>query len=149
MKRLLATLTSYLFLTTLFAQDIGSSPWHIPAQDIDPSNYYGVTVANGMVGLVSSPEPFKVKDVVLNGVYDHYKRGRVSNFLKGFNHVNMNLDINGRRQGPQTIEGYEQVLDMKKAKLTTTFFSTRASASPLRFIQLETAPIYLFASGND
>lgn len=121
MKLLLSTLMGLLLFTHLSGQDVSNSPWHIPAQDIDPDTYYGVTVANGMVGLVSSPEPFKVKDVVLNGVYDHYKRGRVSNFLKGFNHVNMNLDIDGRRQGPRTIEGYEQVLDMKKAKLTTTF----------------------------
>ena len=31
----------------------------------DPANYYGVTVANGIIGIVSSPELFKVKGVVL------------------------------------------------------------------------------------
>ena len=67
-----------------FAQDAG---WTIEAKTIDPNNYYGVTVANGMVGIVSSPEPMKVKDVVLNGVYDYYQRGRVSNILKTFNHI--------------------------------------------------------------
>ncbi|HYK44822.1 MAG TPA: hypothetical protein VEV83_06630, partial [Parafilimonas sp.] len=54
-------------------------PWIIKADTIDPSNYYGITVANGMIGIVSSPEPFKVKDVVLAGAYDLYGRGRVSN----------------------------------------------------------------------
>ena len=48
--------------------------WTIEAKNIDPNNYFGVTVANGMVGLVSSPEPMKVRDVVLNGVYDYYQR---------------------------------------------------------------------------
>ena len=63
--------------------------WHIVADNIDPANYHGITVANGMIGLVSSPEPMKVKDVVLNGAYDNYGRGRVSNILKGFNFMNM------------------------------------------------------------
>ena len=43
-----------LLPTILFSQD----PWKIEANKIDPSNYYGVTVANGMIGIVSSPEPF-------------------------------------------------------------------------------------------
>ncbi|MCB0594533.1 MAG: glycoside hydrolase family 65 protein [Lewinellaceae bacterium] len=97
------------------------SPWHIVAKDIDPNNYFGITCANGMVGLVSSPEPMKVKDVVLNGVYDYYQRGRVSNILKTFNHLNMNLDVDGMRVGRQNISNYAQVLDMKRAALTTTF----------------------------
>jgi trehalose/maltose hydrolase-like predicted phosphorylase len=101
-----------------FAQDAG---WTIEAKTIDPNNYYGVTVANGMVGIVSSPEPMKVKDVVLNGVYDYYQRGRVSNILKTFNHINMNLDVDGQRIGLKHIRNYRQVLDMKKAALTTTF----------------------------
>lgn len=97
------------------------SGWTIVATDINPSNYYGVTVANGMIGLVSSPEPMKVRDVVLNGVYDYYQRGRVSNILKTFNHVNMNLDVEGQRVGQKDIKNYSQVLDMKKAVLVTTF----------------------------
>lgn len=101
--------------------DLSQSPWHIQATKIDPNNYYGVTVANGMVGLVSSPDPMKVRDVVLNGVYDYYQRGRVSNILKTFNHVNMNLDVDGRRVGPRDISNYAQTLDMQRAELTTTF----------------------------
>src|SRR5258708_23765640 len=67
--------------------------WLIEAKNIDPKNYFGVTVANGMIGLVSSSEPMTVKDVVLNGAYDYYQRGRVSNILKTFNHVNIALQV--------------------------------------------------------
>ena len=83
-----------IFSISLSAQD---STWEIVADDIDPNNYYGITVANGIVGIVSSPVPMQVTDVVLNGVYDYYQRGRVSNILKTFNHVNMNMDIDGHR----------------------------------------------------
>lgn len=109
------------FPVAVYAQDFTKSPWHIVAEDIDPNNYHGVTVANGMVGIVSSPEPMRVTDVVLNGVYDYYQRGRVSNILKTFNHVNMNLDVDGSRISRKNISNYKQVLDMKQAALTTTF----------------------------
>jgi protein-glucosylgalactosylhydroxylysine glucosidase len=106
------------------------SPWHIVAKDIDPNHYFGITCANGMIGLVSSPEPMKVQDVVLNGVYDYYQRGRVSNILKTFNHVNMNLDVDGQRIGRRDIRNYAQVLDMKRAALATTFeIGDKASVS--------------------
>ncbi|MBK6931792.1 MAG: glycoside hydrolase family 65 protein [Saprospirales bacterium] len=95
--------------------------WLVEATDINPANYYGVTVANGMIGLVSSPEPLRIKDVVLNGAYDNYLRGRVSNILKGFNFLNMNLDVDGRRIGRADISGYKQTLDMRRATLRTTF----------------------------
>ena len=116
----------FLFILTVFsislsAQNFDDSPWHIIAKDIDPNNYYGVTVANGMIGIVSSPKPMQVNDIILNGVYDYYQRGRVSNILKTFNGVNMELDINGRRIYQGNIANYAQVLDMKNAQLTTTF----------------------------
>jgi trehalose/maltose hydrolase-like predicted phosphorylase len=116
-----------------------SPEWTIDAQNIDPNNYFGVTVANGMVGLVSSPEPMKVRDVVLNGVFDYYQRGRVSNILKTFNHVNMNLDVDGRRIGQRDISNYRQSLDLKKAILVTTFdvgdkLSVRHSMMSLRHL---------------
>ncbi len=107
--------------TTKDQRPTTNDAWHIVADKIDPSHYYGITVANGMIGLVSSPEPMKVKDVVLNGAYDNYLRGRVSNILKGFNFVNMNLDVDGRRIGRADISGYKQTLDMRQAELTTTF----------------------------
>ena len=105
----------------VFAQDYSQSPWHITAGSIDPARYFGITLANGMVGLVSSPEPMKVKDVVLNGVYDYYQRGRVSNILKTFNHMNMNLEVDGMRIGRAHITDFSQSLDMQQAELVTTF----------------------------
>jgi len=95
--------------------------WKIKASKWDPTNYYGVTVANGMIGIVSSPEPFKVKDVVLAGAYDQYGRGRVSNFLRSFNLLNMQLDIDGKRIGGTDAKNMQQELDMHHASFTTSF----------------------------
>ena len=106
-----------LLATTGRAQD----PWKITASHIDPSHYYGVTVANGMIGIVSSPEPLKIKDVVLAGAYDLYGRGRVSNFLRSFNLLNMNLDIDGHRIGGGDAKNMSQELDMQHASFTSAF----------------------------
>src|SRR3954465_8394221 len=118
----LAFILTFLFclsITSSFSQSI--DPWKVTAMHIDASNYYGVTVANGMIGIVSSPEPFKVKDVVLAGAYDNYGRGRVSNFLRSFNLLNMYLDIDGKRLGSNDATNMEQELDMQHASFTTTF----------------------------
>jgi kojibiose hydrolase len=113
----------YFFLPLLFFSCVclAQDAWKIKADKIDPTNYYGVTVANGMIGVVSSPEPFKIKDVVLAGAYDLYGRGRVSNFLKSFNLLNMYLEIDGKRIDARAASNMQQELDMKKASFTTTF----------------------------
>ncbi len=114
-------LLSILLFSALQLAAQKNSTWHIVADDIDPNNYYGITVANGMIGVVSSPEPLQVKDIVLNGVYDTYNRGRVSNILKGFSFANMYLDVDGQRINAQNITNFTQTLDMKRAVLVTTF----------------------------
>lgn len=110
-----------VLLTVQLSSAQSNQDWIIEAKSIDPNNYFGITVANGMIGLISSPEPMKVKDVVLNGVYDYYQRGRVSNILKTFNHLNMNLDVDGVRISAREISDYKQTLDMQRAVLQTTF----------------------------
>jgi trehalose/maltose hydrolase-like predicted phosphorylase len=112
-----------LFLICCFISLFSSAqdPWKITANTVNPSDYYGVTVANGMIGIVSSPEPFKVKDVVLAGAYDLYGRGRVSNFLRSFNLLNMRLEIDGHGIGSKDVSNMKQELDMRHASFTTSF----------------------------
>jgi trehalose/maltose hydrolase-like predicted phosphorylase len=117
LMKTLFTASLLLFFFRLQAQD----PWKIRAEKIDPANYYGVTVANGMIGIVSSHEPFRVKEVVLAGAYDLYGRGRVSNFLRSFNLLNMELDIDGKRVTASGASNMKQELDMKSASFTTSF----------------------------
>ena len=117
------TLFISLFLLLLLPLSVTaqSSGWVIEADDIDPNNYYGITVANGMVGIVSSAEPLRVSETVLNGVYDFYGRGRSSNILRGFNFAGMNLDVDGRRINSNNISNMRQKLNMREAYFETTF----------------------------
>ncbi len=97
----------FFLVLSIICRSQSIDPWKIEAAHIDPSNYYGITVANGMIGIVSSPDPLKVKDVVLAGAYDLYGRGRVSNFLRSFNLLNMNLDVDGQRLSLEGCLQYE------------------------------------------
>jgi trehalose/maltose hydrolase-like predicted phosphorylase len=128
MRRLLLIISITVSTNFLFAQTINT--WKISTTEINPANYYGITVANGMIGVVSSPEPFKVKDVVLAGAYDLYGRGRVSNFLKSFNLLNAYLEIDGKRMDAASVTNMKQELDMQKASFTTTFdYADKATVS--------------------
>jgi len=128
MSKSLLLLYFIFIVSTSYSQAV--DPWKISAASINSNNYYGITVANGMIGIVSSPEPFKVKDVVLAGAYDLYGRGRVSNFLRSFNLLNMNMDIDGKRVDAKSASNMKQELDMKQASFTTSFdVSDKASVS--------------------
>ncbi|MEJ7587777.1 MAG: glycoside hydrolase family 65 protein [Ferruginibacter sp.] len=117
MKRLIACFFLVSFYTISLAQD----PWKISTANIDPARYYGVTVGNGMLGIVSSPEVFKIKDVVLAGAYDLYGRGRVSNFIRSFNLLNMNMQVDGKILANNNVGHMQQSLDMRHASFTVSF----------------------------
>jgi len=118
----------FMVFINAFSQSVDT--WKIKTDKIDPSNYYGVTVANGMIGIVSSPEPFKVKDVVLAGAYDLYGRGRVSNFLRSFNLLNMYLEVDGKRLDSRSVSNFQQELDMRHANFTSRFdYGDKANVS--------------------
>lgn len=124
------------------------NPWKITADKVDPNNYYGITVANGMIGIVSSPEPFKVKDVVLAGAYDLYGRGRVSNFLKSFNLLNMYLEVDGKRIAGKDAANMNQELDMQKASFTTRFDYTDKSSVSYTYYSLRHLPYTVLVDIN-
>lgn len=118
MKKIILTCGFILICLILTkAQDA----WTIKVDKIDPSNYYGISVSNGIIGIISSPEPLKVKEVILAGVYDKYGRGRTSNFLPSFNLLDINLSIGWEEVNALNISNFKQQLDMKTGVFTGSF----------------------------
>src|ERR1700692_3973265 len=133
-------LLACLFFQVSSAQmSSGIDPWMISAVP-DSANYYGVTVANGMIGIVSSPLPFQVKDVVLAGAYDLYGRGRVSNFLKSFNLLNMHFSVDGTDISAKNITGMKQTLNMQRASFSTSFTYTDKAVISYTYYALRQLP---------
>lgn len=55
----------FVFFSTInFLSVQAQDPWILKADNIH-GHYYGETVANGAVGIVTSNTPFKIQDVVL------------------------------------------------------------------------------------
>jgi trehalose/maltose hydrolase-like predicted phosphorylase len=123
MKRILTVLLG--ILTGFYAMAQSDEEWIVSSQAIEASQYFGVTVANGVTGLVSSSTPFQVKDVVLNGAFDRYGRGRVSNIMKVFNPANIEF-VNPyfTEEGKNTYQAMFSVIKKRKQSInmkTATF----------------------------
>lgn len=108
---------------------LGDKPdeWRIVAEDFN--NYNGVTLANGTIGFVTSDRLLKVDDIVLNNVYMSRRPGDVSRIARGPHFLNLDIDIDGKAVTDSTISHKRQVLDMKEAKMTTTFDADGAEIS--------------------
>ncbi|SBV93723.1 Kojibiose phosphorylase [uncultured Dysgonomonas sp.] len=109
------------FMGLPFQKMKAQDAWVISTKNPSASEYYGITAANGVIGIVSSPEPLKIKEVVLAGVYDMFGRGRVSNFLPSFNLLNMQLMIGEEKIDARNISNMEQSLDMRYGMFHASF----------------------------
>ena len=123
----------FFIIISLTAQ--AQDPWILKADNAN-GRYYGETVANGAVGIVTSNTPFKIQDVVLAGAYDLYGRGRVSNFLKDFNLLNMRFQIDGALN----VSGMTQQLNMRNGCFTTTFNDTDKATVTYTYYALRQLP---------
>ena len=74
MARIILVLSLILYPLLAWSQD----PWTIRTDQPLQGDYYGITSANGQIGLVSSRHPLQVDKVVVGGLYDIYGSGRLS-----------------------------------------------------------------------
>jgi trehalose/maltose hydrolase-like predicted phosphorylase len=95
------------------------SPWQITVKDT--TDYVGITLANGRIGILPSSAPFRSESIILNNVYEKESELGVSRLLKGINFANLEMSIDGDPVNKQNISDWRQTLDMKEARLTTSF----------------------------
>jgi len=112
----------------LLAQNIEDSPWQITATDT--TNYAGISMANGRIGLLPSMKPFTVSSIILNNVFDKGSKRGVSRILRGLNFAVLDMTIDGDKVDKNNISHWKQVLNMKEASITTSFsFKKKANIS--------------------
>lgn len=112
-KLLLLLLISSSYLT---AQNDG---WHISTKE--NSDYTGIAIANGRIGMLTSSKPLQIQHVVLNNVYDVDPVLKVSQILHGMNFGNLDMYIDGEKITEDNISNWQQTMDMKSASITTNF----------------------------
>lgn len=105
-----------LFGNCLIAQE--KSEWMIEANDY--TNYTGISVANGRIGILPSAEPGKTKSIILNNVYDKESEFGVSKVLLGINFANLQIVADQDTLSFANCSNWKQVLNMKSASFTTS-----------------------------
>ncbi len=100
----------------LTAQNDG---WHISTKD--NSDYTGIAVANGRIGMLTSSKPLQIQHVVLNNVYDVDPNLKVSQILHGMNFGNLDMYIDGEKIIEGNISNWQQTMDMESAAFITEF----------------------------
>ena len=109
----------------LSAQNDG---WHISTTN--KSNYTGIVVANGRIGVLPSEKPFKTKQIILNNVYEKASQLGVSKILEGMNFGNLDISIDDEMVDETNISNWKQTLNMKAGRFTTSFkFKDKATIS--------------------
>ena len=102
--------------------------WNITVND--SSDYTGIVLANGRIGMLSSNKPLEIQHIVLNNVYDVDPVLEVSQILHGMNFGNLDMFIDGEKIDSKNISDWKQTLNMKEAVLTTSFsFKNKARIS--------------------
>ena len=96
-----------------------SDEWHLVANSRE--NYYGVSMANGQIGIVTDDTPLKTKEIILNGVYEGSPENGISRIVRGIEFLNLHLSINNQQIQSDNISNWGQVVSMKEGMSTTSF----------------------------
>ncbi len=111
--------------TFLTAQNDG---WNISTTN--NTDYTGIAIANGRIGMLTSAKPLEIQHIVLNNVYDVDPNLKVSQILHGMNFGNLDMYIDGEKITEENISSWQQTMNMKTAAFTTTFdFKDKAKVS--------------------
>ena len=108
-----------LFLISSSIITAQNDGWHISTKE--KSDYTGIAIANGRIGMLTSSKPLQIQHIVLNNVYDVDPNLKVSQILHGMNFGNLDMYIDGEKITEDNITNWQQTMDMKSAALTTNF----------------------------
>jgi len=105
------------FLSTAAAQD----PWVVSTDSPLDGDYYGITSANGQIGILSSRKPLQASQVIVGGLYDVFGRDQVESTFPNINPLLLTLRMNGLLVSEQNISNYRQSLDFRNAVFSGQF----------------------------
>lgn len=88
--------------------------WQLTTTD-RKAHYVGTPMANGGIGLLPWNDPFSVRHVVLNHVFDADGERGVSRVLKGINPFVLAVNIDGKKVVAGNVDQWKQTIDMKRA----------------------------------
>lgn len=109
-------------LSLAYAVTSRLDPWMVDSGAIDPQHFYGEVVANGMIGMICSPAPFRTEQTLIYGAYEPYWPGGVSGLVRTFDVMNLKMAVNGRWvEKVAALNNYHQTVDFKRAEVSAEF----------------------------
>ena len=94
--------------------------WSLVADDYT-ARYYGVPIANGVLGLTPGKAPFQIKNVILGNLYDTRREGDISRLVYALNPFGLVVSVDGKEIDAECVSDWSQTLDMRKAVLKCSF----------------------------
>lgn len=113
----IVVLILFLLLSTFSTAQ--NDAWNIEVTD--HSDYTGIAISNGRIGMLTSPKPLEIQHIVLNNVYDVDPNLEVSQILHGMNFGNLDMYIDGEKITENNISNWKQTMHMQEASFTTSF----------------------------
>ncbi len=118
----------FLAFCSILKTNAQNEAWNITTTE--NKEYTGIAIANGRIGMLTSPDPFQIQHVVLNNVYDVDPELKVSQIVHGMNFGNLDVFIDGEQITAANISNWKQNMNMKEAAFTTSFsFKNKAEIS--------------------
>ena len=111
-----------VFLFSLFSITFVAAQndaWNIEVND--NSDYTGIAISNGRIGMLTSKKPLEIQHIVLNNVYDVDPNLKVSQILHGMNFGNLDMYMDGEKITENNISNWKQTMHMQEASFTTSF----------------------------
>ena len=112
-------LVAFVLVSSSIFSQTKSDEWNLVATSRE--NYFGATMANGQIGIVTDDTPLKTKEIILNGVYEASPENGISRIVRGIEFLNLHLYINSQEIKSDNIENWSQVISMKEGISTTSF----------------------------
>lgn len=133
------TLILLLWAFTSFHAAPGDG-WTLTTTDYNAPTYFGDAVANGQLGLLPWKEPFSVKDVTINHVFEYQDAGEsgCNSAIEAPVPFGLSLEVDGKKDWQP--ERWSQTVDMRRALHRTTFEADGKARISYQFTALRNLP---------
>ena len=130
-----------LLLLVLFSLEMRAEEqgWVLRAEDY-AGDYTGAAMANGQMGILPWREPFSVRHVILNHVFEWSDRTGVNCVLRGINPFPIRLEVDGEPLSEEDITDWQQTIDLRRARHTTTFTARGKARITYSIVALRNLP---------
>jgi trehalose/maltose hydrolase-like predicted phosphorylase len=96
--------------------------WILRCNDYN-CDYTGAPVANGCIGILPWREPFSVRHVILNHIFELNDDAGVNCVLEGINPFNLVMSVDGQKVDGKGISNWNQHINMREATHNTSFIA--------------------------